>query len=220
MKILALSILMLTAFAINVNSSYAVECFMTGGGEECPSEKTSSIKPFQKIPFVGAGELSTQSYANALYRLAIGLAAVLTVIMLIWAGVQYMLSEVVTDKAAAKKTIQNSLLGLLIILSATLLLRTINPNLVELNFLKNASNTKEFGTVDKPPVTTPDNFGPGMMINYSGKSISAAQLKKAREQCLRHSNAEFRSDPGNGIVHCSGPSLPPVEPGTNDYIMP
>jgi len=92
------------------------------------------IKTFQQIPFI-SGDLSTEAYINALYNGAIALGAMAAVIMIIWAGTEYMLSDLVTSKSAAKDRIKNALLGLLIILVAATLLETINPTLLNLNVI-------------------------------------------------------------------------------------
>ena len=95
--------------------------------------------PLVGVPgFENTQGMSTEQYINALFTMAIGLAALIAVIKIIIAGVKYMFSEIVTDKGAAKKDIQNALLGLIIILASVTLLRTINPNLVNMNLLRNA----------------------------------------------------------------------------------
>ncbi len=77
-------------------------------------------------------------YLNSIYLLAIVAAALFAVVKIIIAGVKYMLSDVVTSKEDAKKDIRTSLLGLIIIISAVLILNTINPNLTDfdLKFVK------------------------------------------------------------------------------------
>ena len=81
------------------------------------------------------GDQTTEQYVNALYLIAIGLAAMLAVGRLIFAGAKYILTDVVTQKGAAKKDIQNVLIGLAIVLSAVLILNTINPQLTQLDAL-------------------------------------------------------------------------------------
>lgn len=96
--------------------------------------------PFQYLPGLeNVSELSTQQYIDALYVIAIVAASILVVFKLLWAGVQYMLSEVVTSKQKAKQDIQGALLGLLIILGAVTLLNTINPNLTNIDIFRNAN---------------------------------------------------------------------------------
>ena len=52
-----------------------------------------------------------------------------------------MLTDVVTSKEDAKKDIQAALTGLLIIISAVVILTTINPNLVKFNLLPETTVT-------------------------------------------------------------------------------
>jgi hypothetical protein len=93
----------------------------------------------QFTPLVGIPGLnpnaSFNEYINALYALAISVAALIAVIKIIIAGVKYMLSDVVTSKGAAKEDIQSALFGLLIIAAAYLILNQINPNLTTSNLL-------------------------------------------------------------------------------------
>lgn len=97
--------------------------------------------PLVGIPGVPQGDASIQQYIDALFLLSIGLAAALAVVRIIIAGVKYMLSEIVTSKAEAKKEIGGALLGLVIILAAVTILQTINPGLVSINPLQNATST-------------------------------------------------------------------------------
>jgi len=95
--------------------------------------QAQTMQTFQNLPFWdGSG---SSSYIESLYKMAISLAAVLVVLRLIMAGVQYMLSEIVTNKQKAKETIQSALLGLLIILGAVTILNTINPRLTNLDVI-------------------------------------------------------------------------------------
>jgi hypothetical protein len=59
----------------------------------------------------------------------------MAVVKIIFAGVKYMLSDLVTSKEAAKKDIRGALIGLLIVLGAVLILNTINPQLKGLTAL-------------------------------------------------------------------------------------
>lgn len=103
----------------------------------------AQVKTFQNLPGLeNAGNLTTAQYIDALYTIAIVAASILAVFKLIIAGVKYMTSEIVPTKSKAKEDIQGALLGLLIILGAVTLLSTINPNLTNLNFLRNADPTR------------------------------------------------------------------------------
>lgn len=71
-----------------------------------------------------------QSFINVVYGLSISIAALLAVVKIVIAGVKWMLSDVVTSKAEAKKDIQSALFGLIIIISAVLVISLINPEIV------------------------------------------------------------------------------------------
>jgi hypothetical protein len=95
-------------------------------------------QPVVQIPGLDPNNQDTNEYVNALYLLAISVGALLAVVKIIFGGVKYMLSDIVTDKGQGIKDIQGALLGLLIILATVIILNTINPNLTKINFLQNA----------------------------------------------------------------------------------
>jgi hypothetical protein len=73
---------------------------------------------------------SFTKYLNMIIKLTIGIAGVLAVIMIVMGGIQYMGSELISNKEQGKSQIMNALLGLLITLGAYALLYTINPELL------------------------------------------------------------------------------------------
>lgn len=102
------------------------------------------------ISIPGTDANSFGSYINALYLLSISVAAILAVIKIIIGGVKYMLSDIVTNKSDAKNEIKGAVLGLLLIISAVLILEVINPNITK--------NTPFFGAkieAPKPPTAQP-----------------------------------------------------------------
>jgi hypothetical protein len=92
----------------------------------------------QGIPGLDANANSIEQYINALYYLSISVAAALAVVKIIMAGMKYMLTDVVTSKADAKKDIQGALIGLLLVLGAVTILNEINPNLTKFDVLNRA----------------------------------------------------------------------------------
>jgi len=67
------------------------------------------------------------SYFNIMFKIAIGLCAVLAVLMIVLGGVQYMGDESIFGKTEAKSQITKAILGLLIAIGSYALLNTINP---------------------------------------------------------------------------------------------
>ena len=91
------------------------------------------------VPLVGIPGLDSANtptfddYIDALYALAISVAALIAVIQIVIGGAEYMMSDLFTKKASAKERIKNALIGLLIIIAAALILTTINSDLTRLD---------------------------------------------------------------------------------------
>lgn len=112
-----------------------------------PLQSSAQADSTEYTPLVGIpgidnpGDINTQTYINSLYILAISIAAFLAVGRLLLAGLKYIMSDVVTTKEDAKKDIKGAFIGLGIVLTATLILQTINPQLTNLDILRNATTT-------------------------------------------------------------------------------
>ncbi|KKR62263.1 hypothetical protein A2643_00370 [Candidatus Nomurabacteria bacterium RIFCSPHIGHO2_01_FULL_39_220] len=70
-------------------------------------------------------------YLNLMIKIFIGLAAVLSVIMIVVGGLEVMTSELAHTKEDGKHRITGAILGLLIALGSWALLNTINPDLLK-----------------------------------------------------------------------------------------
>ncbi len=76
------------------------------------------------------------TYLNIIFKLGIGVAAALAVIMLIINGITYMGDESIFKKTEAKSKMFSAIFGLLIALAAWALLNTINPALTGVGGVK------------------------------------------------------------------------------------
>ena len=66
---------------------------------------------------------------ETVYRAAFGIGAFLAVVMIVYGGVQYTLSEVITKKQDAVDIIKNAIYGLLLLFLSVTILKFINPDL-------------------------------------------------------------------------------------------
>jgi len=80
-----------------------------------------------------ACKTTLQKYIPGIFNLAIGLSAVAAVLFIIIGGFQYMTSDAIHGKTEGKDRIWNAIKGLALVISAWLILYTINPNLLILN---------------------------------------------------------------------------------------
>ncbi|MGE5540837.1 MAG: DUF4329 domain-containing protein [Bacillota bacterium] len=91
--------------------------------------------PLTKLP--GLDELSKSDslapFLSQVYKMCIGIAAVLAVLQLMHAGILYMGGDSVTEKKQAKDLIGTTLAGLLLVLSPVIVFNIINPDILKLD---------------------------------------------------------------------------------------
>ena len=73
------------------------------------------------------------SYLNTLIKLFIGICAVLSMIMIVIGGIEYMTSELASSKEAGKERITNAIFGLILALGSYAILNTLNPALLNIS---------------------------------------------------------------------------------------
>lgn len=95
--------------------------------------------PLAPIPGLTQGVVADSTglatFFNNLYKYLIGLAAILAVIQIIWAGlgIAYTHKDAVSEIMNDKGKIKNALLGLVLVLSPVLVFSIINPNILNLS---------------------------------------------------------------------------------------
>jgi len=124
-----------------------------------------SYTQISPLPGIGesvplADEGGAVRYFNNIFRIFISVIAVLGVIKLMICGFQYMTSEAISSKEAAKKCLAGVFGGLLLVLLSVLVLQTINPALTSLDF---------FGTLKgsiEGNIPSAQNNGGGSSTDY------------------------------------------------------
>lgn len=83
-------------------------------------------------------------YIEGVYRYAVGIAGIFAVALIMWGGMKWIFAGGDTGKIGeAKKTINNAVIGLVLVLGSYLLLYTINPETVRFKALKLAAIKRE-----------------------------------------------------------------------------
>lgn len=159
------------------------------------------------IPMVGLPRLdpnaqTTEQYVQALFFLSIAAAAMLAFIKILFGGVKWMLSDVITDKASAKKDIQGAIFGLLIVLSAYVVLNTINPQLLELNILQSAPSLTGIDRRSHDQIREDErNDNPVIQSTFSGQYGSAEHIQYVMD-CLDDGGRVVMSSEDSTVVEC------------------
>lgn len=76
------------------------------------------------------GKIDFKSYVQYIYNFIIAIAAAGAVFMIVWGGFQYMTTDSWNGKSEGLNKVKNALLGLILILTSYLILRTVDPRLV------------------------------------------------------------------------------------------
>lgn len=99
-----------------------------------PAIKDSDGKEIPNTAVTCSGVQKTtvqfQDYVQYAFNLLIALAAVAAVFMIVYGGFVYMTSDSFQNKSDGLRKLENAVYGLLLVLSAYLILRTIDPRLV------------------------------------------------------------------------------------------
>ncbi|MDP2629486.1 MAG: pilin [Candidatus Harrisonbacteria bacterium] len=97
--------------------------------------KVDLVAPFPNAPtsFGGEDSESFGDYFNNLYKFAIGIGALFAMLIIVWAGVRYMTEAGKPfAQSDAKAWIVAGVSGLILLLAGGLILRTLNPELLDL----------------------------------------------------------------------------------------
>jgi len=173
--------------------------------------QTDSLTPFLTAGDPGNGGIA--NLVNNLYALSITLAALLAVIKIIIGGVKWMMSDIVTEKSEAKKEIRTALLGLLIVISAVVVLTVINPQTANINF-----NLVQIPAATLPVFVGPIELAPGEImesVDCKGtpqwSDINATDCTEATQKCIDDGGTPTEKENGRS-VDCLLPAPPTTAP--------
>lgn len=109
--------------------------------------------PLTNIPILTqtGNSFSLDQFLNGLYRICIGIAAVLAVLQIMRAGIMYMGGDSVTEKKEAKNLIAMAIGGLILVLSPVVVFSVINPEILTLkiNNIENLRSTLTQEAIDE-----------------------------------------------------------------------
>jgi len=128
-------------------------------------EARSDFTPLNPIKGVTDAEAaeSPSKFFNGMFMFGISIAAFLAVLMIAIGGIQYMSTDAVSGKSEGRERITYAVMGLLLVLFSWILLRQINPEILDFNFLdtptSSYSNTGAFDSGgDQDGNRTSNNF--------------------------------------------------------------
>lgn len=134
-----------------------------------PEVLAQGFVPLAQIPGLTTPEVTSVVNANSLaiffnnlYKYAIGFAATLAVIEIIWGGLEISTKDSVSKNRDGKERIQNAIFGLVLVLSPALVFTIINPAILNLSLnlpplqTTTGTATTRTGSGGTQPITATD----------------------------------------------------------------
>ncbi|MEK7086933.1 MAG: pilin [Patescibacteria group bacterium] len=124
-------ILQISASVAVVSLFFSLSFFIAGAAD-APPEGTL---PIVDVSFPGAPVATDNisSYIVSLYKFGVGIAGILAVGMIVTGAILYSISGAVDKKNEGKDMIYSAIWGVVLLLGSYLILKTVNPRLVELS---------------------------------------------------------------------------------------
>lgn len=157
------------------------------GGATDGGLKSEAQNFFPLTTLPGLTDIATKNQVSGflqnLYKICIGLAAVIAVLQLVRAGVMYMGGDSVTETKEARRLIGTALGGLLLVLSPVIVFSIINPQILQLNI--GVTNLKSDISTPAPPAPgSPAALSAGICSQYSNFKVANLAVNQTCEQAI------------------------------------
>jgi len=118
------------------------------------------------------------TYIQFALNLFIALAAVAAVVMIVWGGLEYMMSAIPTVKTNGLDRVKNAVVGLIMVLASFIILRTIDPRLVDIpsTLVPQLKNLNTTSTLYGISTDTSGNFFQKLGNDAVGYSAAQGQI--------------------------------------------
>jgi hypothetical protein len=133
---------------------------------------------------VSATHTGISAFLDNLYTFCIGIAVVLAIIMIIWGGFEYALSEAISSKSAGKQKITGAVFGLVLVLSPYVVFSIINPSILSLDVNMPALKTTwgNWAPTTGGEKTPLGGLGGGYMTTYTcGNDNCSSAISNCRD---------------------------------------
>ena len=175
-----------------------------------PTTGSSGVSPFYKLTNLpGLEDLSNSSssnfptFVNTLYKVCIGVAATLAVIMIMYAGIKFMTNTgSVSSNEEAKSYLQNAILGLVLVLSPAIVFGIINPQILDLKLNFSSLQPKDISSAGTDGSVVKDD-GSCTPACKSGTSCQKGSCVAATTGNENQCNANYTPD---GYANLAGKS--------------
>ncbi len=158
----------------------------------CPATAVAiEYTPLVDLPFVGSGAQTIGGYFVSIFRLLIGIAGILAVGRMVLCGFDAIISVNPSVREEASQCVLGAVTGLLLALSAWMILYQINPTLLNTNFLPPSTGSVGTGGGAQPGGGTPLPPGGGTPAQCDVRNLCQGEAGPAcsgsNPQCAQYS---------------------------------
>lgn len=147
--------------------------------------------PLAPIPGVTTGAADLPAFLGNLFKLLVAASAALAVLMIVIGGFEYLATVVPGSKEAGRQRITNALVGLGILLASYLLIRAVNPELLNFRLLLEPVNIAPATVPIRPPASQ-DPRSPTVRLQNAQKAVDEASAQEQAVEKDSSATAEQR----------------------------
>lgn len=144
-------------------TSFVAESACPGGMGRCLTPETPIALSNPLFGSTTSGSL--RDYIQKMFQYGLSIVAITAAVMLIWGGFKYIIGSSAGDISSSKQTIQDALIGLVLVFVSVTLLRTLNPATVGYGQLNVYLANKE--AVSAPMFCTGYKAAPGKSLQFA-----------------------------------------------------
>lgn len=133
------------------------------------------------------------------FKLLIGAGAVIAVVMIVLGALTYMFSDIAGNKTKSLNRIRGAMWAIVLLVSSYLILYTINPDLVTLNFVPTVSNNFNTGPNSS---SNPTSNAPGAVTPTQTQGPYTPPTQEQINQC--HSLGGYYTFTNGNSASCVG----------------
>ncbi len=170
-RILKLALVLLTLFGLQFSLALA----------QSQQIQYQVLAPLDNEP----ATITLPQYIPFIINLSIGIAAVMAFVMITFGGITYATTDALQKKQDGRKFIENAIIGLLLVISAWVILNTINPQTLDFSFLSKLPTAQVTAPTNVIPGTpmTPEQLADDANVRSILTSQSGGQVVVALAPC-------------------------------------
>lgn len=153
LHLLIIVVLVALPMLVSAQATTTATSTATSTAVDAPSSQMKFI-PLTNVPFIqeAGGAFNLTDFLNGLFKICIGVAAVVAVLQIMRAGIMYMGSDSgFAEKKEAKNLIALSIGGLILVLSPVVVFSVINPEILSLKI----AGVEDLAVAEPDPLTPP-----------------------------------------------------------------